>query len=156
MHKDIRRECTIITIHTWTAIFLKHLANTSFMASLQTQTEPHFGLTLWACILLSRPARYLAVYCNGLSFTPSAFYNLGCFSLMYCTSKHHDTTHTCIYITLVLLFISSFYTSSIFLGRRYRHGHGQGHGRGCDHGQISPVKYLQNYYKVSNSFFKKK
>jgi hypothetical protein len=29
----------------------------------------------------------------------------------------HDTRHTCIYITLVLLFISSFYTSSIFLGR---------------------------------------
>ncbi len=29
----------------------------------------------------------------------------------------HDIGHTCIYITWVLLFISSFYTSSIFLGR---------------------------------------
>ncbi len=33
------------------------------------------------------------------------------------TTMLHDTWHTCIYITLVLLFISSFYTSSIFLGR---------------------------------------
>ncbi len=33
------------------------------------------------------------------------------------TTTLHDTWHTCIYITLVLLFISSFYTSSIFLGR---------------------------------------
>jgi hypothetical protein len=28
-------EHTIITVHTWTAIFLEHLANTSFMASSQ-------------------------------------------------------------------------------------------------------------------------
>jgi hypothetical protein len=29
----------------------------------------------------------------------------------------HDTRHTCMYITLALLFISSSYTFSIFLGR---------------------------------------
>jgi hypothetical protein len=33
------------------------------------------------------------------------------------TTTLHDTRHTCIYITLVLLFISSLFTSSIFLGR---------------------------------------
>ncbi len=33
------------------------------------------------------------------------------------TTTLQDTWHTCIYITLVLLLISSFYTSSIFLGR---------------------------------------
>jgi hypothetical protein len=33
------------------------------------------------------------------------------------TTTLHDTCHTCIYITIVLLFISSFYTSSMFLGR---------------------------------------
>ncbi len=31
-----------------------------------------FCLTLWACILLPSLAQYLAVYCNGSSFTPSA------------------------------------------------------------------------------------
>jgi hypothetical protein len=33
------------------------------------------------------------------------------------TTTIHDTWHTCIYITSALLFISSFYTSSILLGR---------------------------------------
>ncbi len=33
------------------------------------------------------------------------------------TTTLHDTWHTCIYITLALQFISSFYTSSVFLGR---------------------------------------
>ncbi len=42
---------TVITVHTWTAICLKHLANTSFMASFQAWTESHSGLSLWACIM---------------------------------------------------------------------------------------------------------
>jgi hypothetical protein len=32
---------------------------------------------------VAMPSWYLAVYCNGSSFTPSAFYYLGGFSLMY-------------------------------------------------------------------------
>jgi hypothetical protein len=66
-------EHIIITVSTWTAIFLKHLANTSFMASFQAWTEPHFGLSLWACILLPSPTQYLAVYYSGSGFTPKAF-----------------------------------------------------------------------------------
>ncbi len=110
----------IITVHTWTAVFLKHLANTSFIALFQAKTEPHSGLTIWSCILLPRPTQYLAVYCNGSSFTPSAFCYLGGFSLMYrYTSQQRYTAyvHTCIYITSALLFFSSLYTSSILLGR---------------------------------------
>jgi hypothetical protein len=51
-------------------------------------------IALWACTLLPCPAQYLAVYCNGSSFTPSTFYYLGGFSLMYKeTSQQHYTTH---------------------------------------------------------------
>ncbi len=115
--------CIIITVHTWTAIFLKHPRNTSFMASFQAWTEPHTGLSLWACSLLPRPTQYLAVYCNGSGFTPSTFCYLGGFSLIYkylniITMLHNICyVHTCIYITSALLFFSSFYTSSILLGR---------------------------------------
>ncbi len=66
-------EHTIITVHTWTAIFLEHLTNTSFMASFQTYTEFLSGLSLWACILLPCLTQYLAFYLSGSGFTPNAF-----------------------------------------------------------------------------------
>ncbi len=101
----------IITVHTWTAVLLKHLANTSFMASFRASTEPHSGLSLWACILLPRPAQYLAVYCNGSSFTFSTFAIW--VASHKCTSKHHNnsTWHmdTCTYITLICITINSFF-----------------------------------------------
>jgi hypothetical protein len=62
---------------------LKHLANTSFMASFQAWTESLSGLSLWGCILLPCPTQYLAVYCTGSGFKPNAFCYLGGFSLMY-------------------------------------------------------------------------
>jgi hypothetical protein len=121
MHDITRWQLHIITVHTWTAVFLKRLANTSFMASFRAKTEPHSVLSLQACILLQRPARYLAVYCNGSSFTPSTFCYLDGFSLMYTKTSQQPYmthgTHVCIYITLALLFTSSSDTSSILLGR---------------------------------------
>ncbi len=62
----------------------------------------------------------LAVYCNGSSFTPSAPLLSGWLLTNVqanITTILHNTWYTYIYITIVLLFISSFYTSSIFLGR---------------------------------------
>jgi hypothetical protein len=76
----------MITVHTWTAVFLRHLVNTFFMASFGAWTEPHSGL--WACILLPCPTQYLSVYCNGSSFTPSAFAIW--VASHWCTSKHHN------------------------------------------------------------------
>jgi hypothetical protein len=69
--------------------------------------------------LLPRPTQYLAVYCTA-QVSPQRLLLSGRLLTnvqVNITTMLHDTWHTCIYITLVLLFISSFYTSSIFLGR---------------------------------------
>ncbi len=112
-------EHIIITVHTWTAIFLKHPRNTSFMALFQAWTEPHTGLSLWACFLLPRPTQYLAVYCNGSGFTPSTFCYLGGFSLIYkylniITMLHNKCAHMYIHhisITILLFFLHIFHSS---------------------------------------------
>jgi hypothetical protein len=99
-------EHIIITVHTWTAIFLKRLANTSFMALFQAWTEPHSGLSLRACIMLPCPTQYLAVYYSGSGFTPNALLQSGWLLTNVQVNNITRTTyvHTCIYITLVLLF----------------------------------------------------
>jgi hypothetical protein len=94
-----------IITRSWMYDITRRLANTSFMASFQARTEPLSGLSLWACFLLPRPARYLAVYCNGSSFTPSAFCYLTNVQVNITTTLH-DTWLTCIYITSALLLIS--------------------------------------------------
>ncbi len=88
------RICTIISVHTWTAIFLEHLANTSFMASFQAWTESLSGFSLWACILLPRPTRYLAVYYSGSGFTPNAFL----LSEWLLTNVQVTTWHMCTHV----------------------------------------------------------
>jgi hypothetical protein len=108
-----------VTIHTWTAVFLRHLANTSFMASLQAQTEPYSGLThehascchaqLVSCCLLQRFKFHTQHFLLSGWLLTNVQVNI--------ITTLHDTRHTCIYIRLALPFISSFYTSSIFLGR---------------------------------------
>jgi hypothetical protein len=108
-----------ITIHTWAVVFLRHLANTSFMASFQAQTEPHSGLTLRACILVPCPAGILCLL-QRIKFHTQHLLLFGWLLTdvqVNIITTLHDTRHTCIYVTLVLLSISSFYTSSIFLGR---------------------------------------
>jgi hypothetical protein len=68
---------------------------------------PH---SLWACILLPRPTRYLAVYCNGSSFIPppSSIWGLLTNVQVNIIIILQDTRHTCIYITLVQLFVFFF------------------------------------------------
>ncbi len=77
-----------ITIHTWTAVSLRHLVNTSFMASFQAQTEPYSGLTLWACILLPRPASIL-LFIATVQVSHSVPSTIWVASHL-CTSKHHS------------------------------------------------------------------
>jgi hypothetical protein len=73
-HKyTILHENIMITVHTWTAVFLEHLVNTSFMALFQAWTESLSGLSLWTCFLLPCPTQYLAIYLSGSGFTPQAF-----------------------------------------------------------------------------------
>ncbi len=109
-------------VHTRTAVFFEHLVNTSFMASIQAQTELPSGLPLHVYFfMLSRLIRYLAVW---VSHLPLHCYLDG-FSLMYKqTTQQRYTTHmdTHIHITSALLFffssfLLSLYTSSTFLGR---------------------------------------
>ncbi len=89
------------------------------MVSFQAQTEPHSGLTLQGCILLPRPAGILLFIAKVQVSHPAPstiWVALTNVQVNIITTVHY-TRHTCIYITVVLLFISSFYTSSIFLGR---------------------------------------
>jgi hypothetical protein len=79
-----------ITVHTWTTIFLEHLANMSFMASFQAWTESLSGLSLWACILLPRPTQYPAVYYSRVGFHTYHLPAIWVASHL-CTSKHHNT-----------------------------------------------------------------
>jgi hypothetical protein len=95
--------CITITVHTWTVVFLKHLANTSFMASCRALTEPHSSLTLWACIMLPR-IQFIAT----VQVSPQCLLLSGWLLTnvqVNITTTLHDTWHTCIYITLVLLFV---------------------------------------------------
>jgi hypothetical protein len=108
----------MITVHSWTAIFLKHLANTSFMASFQAWTEPHSGLSLWACTLLLHPTQYLAVYYSGLGFTPSAFLLSGWLltnvQVNNITTLHDVCAHMYIHhigITILFFFLHLFQSS---------------------------------------------
>ncbi len=109
---------TIITVHTWTAIFLEHLSNTSFMASFQAYTESLSGLSLWACILLPCPTQYLAVYLSWLGFTPNTFLLSGW--LLANVQVNNRTTLKDIYahmyihhidITILLSFLHIFHSS---------------------------------------------
>ncbi len=62
----------------------------------------------WACILLPRPTRSLAVNCNSSSFTPSTPLLYGWLLTKVqanITTTLHNTWHTCIYIKIVSLFI---------------------------------------------------
>ncbi len=89
------------------------------MASFQAQTKPHSGLSLWACILLPHPSGillFIATVQVSHPRLPLSGWLLTNVQVNIITMLH-DTRHTCIYITLVLPFIASFYTSSIFLGR---------------------------------------
>ncbi len=125
-HKHITEHMTwhenehiIITVHTWKANFLKYLANTPFMASFQAWTEPHSGLSLWACILLPCLTQYFAVYYSGSGFTPNVFLLSGRLlpnvQVNNITMLHAICAHMYIH-HIALLFFSSFYTSSILLG----------------------------------------
>jgi hypothetical protein len=89
------------------------------MALFQAQTEPCSGLThehascchaqlVSYCLL-----QWLKFHTPGLLLSGWLLTNVQVNIIM----TQHSTRHTCIYITLVLLLISSFYTSSIFLGR---------------------------------------
>jgi hypothetical protein len=75
------------TVPNWTAIFLEHLTNTSFMASFQAWTESLSGLSHWACILLPcpKPSILLFIPVGQVSYLMPSCY-LGGFSL--CTSKN--------------------------------------------------------------------
>jgi hypothetical protein len=103
--------------YTWTAVFSWH-KNTSFMASWAC-TEPISGPFLRACILLPRPTRWITVYDNSSSFTPTSF-AIWVASLKY-TSKHLNSdiwyrAHTYIHHTITTIHVL-LYTSSILLGR---------------------------------------
>jgi hypothetical protein len=108
----------IITVHAWTAIFLEHLTNTSFMASFQAWTEPLSDLSLSACILLPCPTQYLAIYYNGLGFMPNAFLLSGWLltnvQVNIITKLHDICAHMCIHhisITILLFFLHNFHYS---------------------------------------------
>ncbi len=84
--------------------------------------------TIWPLLmsmhLVATPNPVSSCLWQWFNFHPNIFCYLGGFSLMYCTSKHHNNViwyraHTyCIYITLAFTYsYSSFYTFSIFLGR---------------------------------------
>ncbi len=111
-------ECMVITVHTWTAIFLEHLANTSFMASLQAWTKSLSGLSLWACFLLPCPTRYFAVYLSGLGFTSNTFLlsrwlltnvKVNNITTLYDICAHMYIHH--ISITILLFFLHIFHPS---------------------------------------------
>ncbi len=68
---------------------------------------------------VATPGRYLAVYCNGSSFTPgpSTIWELFTNVQVNIIITLHDMRHTCIYITLVLLFIFFFLYIFYFPGQ---------------------------------------
>ncbi len=111
-------EHIIIIVHTLTAIFLKHLANTSFMASFKAWAESHSGHSPWACILLPCPTRYFAVYYSGLGFIPNAFLLSGRLltnvQVNNTTTLHDICAHMYIHhigITILLFFLHIFHSS---------------------------------------------
>jgi hypothetical protein len=99
-------------VHTWTAVFLEHLANTSFMALIQAKTKPPSGLPLHVYFMLPRLIRYLAVR---VSHLPLHCY-LGGFSLMYKqTTKQRYTTHMDTHIHHIGITILLFFFLRTFL-----------------------------------------
>ncbi len=118
-HKyTILHEYMMITVQTWTAVFLEHLAISSFMVSFQAWTESLSGLFLWACFLLPCLIQYLAVYLSGLGFTPNAFLLSGWLltnvQVNNITTLHDICAHMYIhYIGItILLFLLHFFHSS--------------------------------------------
>jgi hypothetical protein len=88
------------------------------MASFQAWTEPHSGLSLWACILLPYPTQYLAVYYSGSGFTPNAFLLSGWLltnvQVNNTTALHEKCAHMYIHhigITILLFFLYIFHSS---------------------------------------------
>ncbi len=103
------------------AIFLEHLMNMSFMASIQGLTEALTALFHEHSSYLFWPTQYLAVYSNGSCFTLKPFLANWAASHQ-CTSKQHYYatsyihSHACIhhiYITTHFF----LHTSSTLLGR---------------------------------------
>ncbi len=104
-------------VHTWTAVFLRHLANTSFM-------PPGIDLTLFWPLLMSMhpvatPNPVSSCLLQWLKFHPNIFCYLGGFSPMYkqTSQQRHMIQGTHIYITLALLFIFFFLHSFHFPGQ---------------------------------------
>ncbi len=103
------------------AIFLEHLLNMSFMASIHDLTETLTALFHEHSSYLFWPTQYLAVYSNGSCFTLKPFLanwaaSHQCTSKQHCYATSYIHNHACIhhiYITTHFF----LHTSSTLLGR---------------------------------------
>ncbi len=100
-------------VHTWTAIFLEHLMNMSFMALVQAQNEPPAGFLSRVYSLLALAHSVSCFLFQRIKFHTQPLHCLTGRLLTIVQVNNmaalHDTyTDTHIYITLILLFIFFF------------------------------------------------
>jgi hypothetical protein len=118
----IRAVTQLWFVHTWTAVFLEHLANTSLVASIHGQAEPLAGSLsqVYSCLLWS--TQYLTICSNSSCFALNPFlaywWPSTSVQVNNMSALHHIHTDTRIYITSALLFIFFFTLIPLLLAGR--------------------------------------
>ncbi len=100
----------MVNVHTWTAVFLWHLVNTSFMASFWAYTDPALVPSCEHASCCHASSVYNCLW-QRFKFHPTVFCYLGLLLTnvwVNITTVIYDTWHTLIYITLQLLFMFFF------------------------------------------------
>jgi hypothetical protein len=112
----------IYSIHTWAAIFLEHLANTSVMALSSDQTEPLASCFPHVSFLfvLAHPVSCCLAHCFmyhtcSLPCQPDSLTQVYKWTIWLCCISYRTDTH--VYITFILLFILSFILLHFWAGR---------------------------------------
>jgi hypothetical protein len=111
-------EHTVITVHTWTAIFLEHLVNTSFLPRSRLELSPFLASPSEHASCCHAQPSIFAVYLSWSSFTPNAFllsrWLLANVWVNYITTLHDICAHMYIHhisITILLSFLHIFHSS---------------------------------------------
>jgi hypothetical protein len=109
-------------VHTWKAIFLEHLVNTSFKASIQAWTEPSDGSLsqVYSLFALAHPILLFAPTDQVSHSTPSLLtgWLLTNIQVNNMAALHDTCADTHIYITLTLLFFPFFILLPLLLAGR--------------------------------------
>ncbi len=112
---------TIYLVHIWTAIFLEHLANTSFMASIQDWTETLVATFMSSLLVyFGPPSILLSVPTDHVSCSPfPASWQLNTnVQVNNMAALHHIYTGTHIYLHHIYITIHALlHTTSTPLGR---------------------------------------